>query len=127
MQVDFDQMVSLFKVLLELREGAPATSTYDNGMVGQYVVVRCRDAGVHAGRLESHHGRECVLTNARRLWYWKPADGAAFLSGVAECGLHGDSKVGRAQNRLHLTETCEISRCSEDAARSIISQKNHNE
>ena len=99
----------------------------DNGMTGRYVLVRCRDAGVHAGTLVSHNGRECVLTDARRLWYWKPANGAAFLSGVAVDGLHGDSKVGKAVPRIHLTENCEITLCTDEAVKSIQAQPNHNE
>lgn len=72
-----DMLERLMK-LLDGSEAAPAADpapAYDNGMVGQYVIVRCRDAGVHAGVLESHQGRECVLTDSRRLWYWKPAKG----------------------------------------------------
>lgn len=91
----------------------------DNEMIGKYVIVRCHDAGVHAGVLEAYEGRECVLTNSRRLWYWKPADGKAFLSGVAIAGLHGDSKVGGELPRIHLTENCEIIQCTEDAEKSI--------
>lgn len=90
----------------------------DNGMIGKFVIVRCRDAGVHAGTLVSHEGRECVLDGARRLWYWKPAGGQTFLSGVATHGLHPDSKLGNAI-RVHLTENCEIIECSDAAAASI--------
>jgi hypothetical protein len=89
-----------------------------NGMIGKYVIVRCRDAGVHAGILKSHEGRECVLSEARRLWYWKPANDAAFLSGAAVEGLHPDSKVGLPV-RVHLTENCEIIECTPKAAASI--------
>ena len=99
----------------------------ENGMIGQYVIVRCRDAGVHAGVLESHNGRECVLTEARRLWYWKPANGAAFLSGVAEDGLDAKSKVGKPVSLIHLTENCEIILCSSVAESSIRKQANYNE
>ena len=90
----------------------------NNGMIGKYVIVRCRDAGVHAGILEIHEGRECVLTESRRLWYWKPSNGASFLSGVAVYGLHADSKLGEPI-RVHLTENCEIIECSDIAANSI--------
>ena len=90
-----------------------------NGMVGDYVIVRCRDAGVHAGFLASHKGRECVLTCARRLWYWKPANGAKFLSGVANHGLHPDSKVSEEVERIHLTENCEIIATTDVAEKSI--------
>ena len=94
------------------------TATIDNGMIGNYVIVRCRDAGVHAGVLMSHNGRECVLGESRRLWYWKPANNAAFLSGVASEGLHEDSKIG-APVTVHLTENCEIIQCTHTAEESI--------
>jgi hypothetical protein len=91
----------------------------DNGMKGDFVIVRCHDAGVHAGVLEDYAGRECVLSDARRLWYWKPANGAAFLSGVAVEGLDATaSKIG-APIRVHLTENCEIIACSPKAEKSI--------
>lgn len=104
--------------------GGQGQATFDNGMVGKYVIVRCRDAGVHAGVLVSHNGRECVLNEARRLWYWKPANGAAFLSGVAREGLHSDSKVGTPVT-IHLTENCEIIQCSSDAQASITKAADH--
>ena len=99
----------------------------NNGMIGKYVIVRCRDAGVHAGVLEGNEGREAVLTASRRLWYWKPADGAAFLSGVATAGLDSESKVGRPVRRIHLTETCEIILTSPEAEASIRTLRNHRE
>lgn len=112
--------------IAELFRGNPVSeeSPYDNGMVGSYVIVRCHDAGVHAGVLESHHGRECVLTEARRLWWWKPANGQAFLSGLADQGLDPSSKVG-IPVRIHLTENCEIIQCSDTAAANIRRQPNY--
>jgi len=100
------------------------TTASKNKLIGEYVIVRCRDAGVHAGTLESAIGRECFLTSSRRLWYWKPANGAAFLSGVATEGLHKDSKVG-APVDIMLTENCEIIACSPSAVRSIAGIKNY--
>lgn len=91
----------------------------DNGMIGKYVIVRCHDAGVHAGFLEAHEGREAVLLQSRRLWYWKVANGKKFLSGVAIVGLDKISKIGITLPRIHLTETCEIIQCSEEARKSI--------
>ena len=90
-----------------------------NGMIGKYVIVRCRDAGVHAGVLQANNEREAVLKDSRRLWYWKAADNKKFLSGVAVAGLHPDSKLGATLPLLHLTETCEIILCSEAAEQSI--------
>jgi hypothetical protein len=91
----------------------------DNGMIGKFVIVRCRDAGVHAGVLLAHSGREATLQDSRRLWYWKPADRKKFLSGVAVAGLDPASKVGAALPLLHLTETCELILCTDVAADSI--------
>lgn len=99
--------------------GESETTVFDNHMVGCYVIVRCRDAGVHAGYLDSHNGRECVLRGTRRLWYWKPANGAKFLSGVANNGLHEDSKISEAVDLIHLTENCEIIICTKEATKSI--------
>jgi len=96
----------------------------NNGMVGKYVIVRCHDAGVHAGVLEAYNGRECVLSESRRLWYWKPANGAAFLSGVAVEGLARESRIG-APVRVHLTENCEIIECSAKAEESIREAKSY--
>ena len=96
----------------------------NNGMVGKYVIVRCRDAGVHAGVLESYSGRECLLNEARRLWYWKPAGGQAFLSGVATHGLDPASKVGNPI-RIHLTENCELIECTAVAEASIRGARSH--
>lgn len=92
--------------------------TLNNGMSGKYVIVRCRDAGVHAGVLEAHEGRECVLTDARRLWYWRPANQAMFLTGVATEGLAPGCRLS-APVRIHLTENCEIMECTAQAAASI--------
>lgn len=49
----------------------------------KYVIVRTYSAGVFAGHLKSRKGREVVLTDARRLWYWV---GAASLSQLAQSG-----------------------------------------
>ena len=107
-------------------QSASTPAPLDNGMVGKYVVVRCRDAGVHAGVLESHNGRECVLTESRRLWYWKVRGSGDFLSAIALSGVHGDSKLGAPLPRIHLTENCEIIQCTADAEENIRSQAVHN-
>lgn len=103
--------------------GAALTQTLDNKMTGKYVIVRCGDAGVHAGILESYNGRECVLLESRRLWYWKPANGQKFLSGCAVYGLDDSSKIGVPIPRLHLTENCEIIECTDVAKKSISGMK----
>tara|TARA_R110000822_G_scaffold2831_1_gene13071 strand:- start:284 stop:655 length:372 start_codon:yes stop_codon:yes gene_type:complete len=112
-----DLTIGQAKELAAMFGNAPSTEI-DNGMVGKYVIVRCKDAVVHAGELVAYNGREAVLDKARRLWYWKPKNGAKFLSGVAAHGLHNDSKIGEPIH-VHLTETCEIILCTALAATSI--------
>lgn len=99
------------------------TGGLKSDMLGKYVIVRCRDAGVHAGVLEAASGREALLTESRRLWYWKSKKGS-FLSGVAVDGLDAASKLG-APIRVHLTETCEIIECSSEAERTIREAPTH--
>lgn len=75
-----------------------------------YVIVRCRDAGVHAGEYVSHSGREVVLTDSRRIWYW---DGAASLSEIAVhgCSKPQNCKITLPVPKITLTDACEIIEC----------------
>ena len=85
---------------------------------GNYVVVRTHSAGVHAGYLKSKVGKNVVLENTRRLWYW---NGAASLSQVAGSGITkpNDCKFPAAIAEIELTEAIEIIPCT-DKAKSII-------
>lgn len=88
--------------------------------IGKYVVVRCRDAGVHAGILKSYDGRACELAEARRLWRWRvKGNNGITLSDVATHGLDKkDTKLGNPVTVL-LTENCEIVACTQEAAENI--------
>ena len=86
--------------------------------VGDYVIVRTYSAGVFAGNLASRDGREVVLTNARRIWYW---DGAASLSQLA---MEGTSKPQNCKfpcpvDEVLLTEAIEILTVTEQAKQNI--------
>ena len=72
-----------------------------------YVIVRTYSAGVFAGTLESRKGKEVVLSNARRLWYWA---GAASLSQLAVDGTSQPTacKFPVAVSRVELLEAIEI-------------------
>lgn len=96
-----------------------------NDLLGKYVIVRCRDAGVHAGVLVSAKNRTCFLRDSRRLHYWKSAKGT-YLSGVSQYGITDESNIG-APCDLALTETCEIIATTEVAEASIRAAKNAHE
>lgn len=84
----------------------------------KYKIVRTFSAGVFAGIIESRKGKEVVLRNARRLWYW---DGAASLSQLAMEGVSAPNncKFPIAVDRVVLTEAIEILDCTEKAKKSI--------
>jgi len=87
-------------------------------MSKNYVIVRTYSAGCFAGELESRDGKEVVLNNARRLWYW---DGAFTLSTLAMDGVSNpeNCKFPCEVEEITLTEAIEIISCSEQAQRSI--------
>lgn len=88
--------------------------------MSKYVIVRTYSAGVFAGVLESRSGKEVVLTNARRLWYWK---GAASLSQLAMSGTSNPTgcKFPVAVDCVELLEAIEILDCTDAARKSIES------
>lgn len=84
----------------------------------EYCIVRTYSAGVFAGYVESLNGKECVVRDARRIWYW---DGAASLSQLA---VDGTSKPDKckfpvAVDRVLLTEAIEVIPCTAKAKKSI--------
>ena len=81
-------------------------------------IVRTYSAGVFFGEVESRNGKEAVLTNARRIWYWA---GAASLSELAQRGTSKPSecKFPVAVDRVVLTEVIEIIDVTPAAAASL--------
>ena len=87
-------------------------------MTNKYVIVRTYSAGVFAGELESRNGREVVMRNARRLWYWS---GAASLSQLAMEGVKNpdECKFPCEVDRVELLEVIEILDVTEEAKNCI--------
>ena len=84
----------------------------------KYVIVRTRSAGAFAGNMKSQKGQEVILTNARRLWYWK---GAASLSQLAQEGTSSpkECKFPCEVDSVHLFEVIEVLDTTEKGRRSI--------
>ena len=93
-----------------------ASAESKDGM--EYVIVRTYSAGVFAGYLKSREGREVVLVEARRLWYW---DGAASLSQLSVDGVSKpeNCKFPVAVPHVVLTEAIEILPVTDKAKASI--------
>lgn len=118
-------IMKVLEMLLSNGDNVTNNSDTKKEMIGDYVIVRCHDAGVHAGTLENYEGREVTLKDSRRLWYFKCESGHT-LSGVAIHGVTGESKIAGAVNKIILPEACEIISCSSDAKRSIQNAKEYN-
>ena len=82
-----------------------------------YCIVRCHDAGVHAGFVEHREGREVTLTHSRRLWRWW----GETLSGLAINGSFAPEKCKYAPEvpKIILLDACEIIPCTEAGIKSI--------
>lgn len=99
-------------------ESAPAMST--DGL--QFVICRCRDAGVHAGYLlrRIEGTREATLVHSRRLWRWH----GRTLDGLATEGTDNAQvcKYGPPVSAEKvLCDVAEIINCTEAARDSVFS------
>ena len=112
----------IFKLIEMLISGDTKTEVAppkEKHLIGEWVIVRCRDAGVHFGRLVNYEGREVTLERSRRMWYWFSAEGHT-LSGCAVHGVKQDkSKIAAQVKTIILPEACEIIYCEEKAINSI--------
>jgi len=94
----------------------------ENKFIGKYVIVRTYSAGVFAGILMSKNGKEVLVKDARRLWYW---EGASSLS---ELAVKGVAKPDKCKfpcevEEIELSEAIEILPCTKKAEDSIKSIK----
>lgn len=88
-----------------------------SGMVGRYVVVRTRSAGVHVGVLVRRGSGEALLTDARRVWRWA---GANTLHEIALRGVqHEGSRVSEPVAEVLLSEVIEVLPCTSDGEQSL--------
>jgi hypothetical protein len=111
--------------IAEVREIATLAASFmptalsPHPMIGKYVIARCYSAGVHAGTVRSVDGETVILTDSRRLWSWRAAEGLA-LSGVAQNGIDSSkSKLDVVNPIIYLTGVCELIPCTEKAKESI--------
>jgi hypothetical protein len=93
--------------------------------IGKMVIVRCRDAGVHYGKLIDYYDRTVVLEDSRRMVYWVVAKNETRLSGCARVGIDSSSNIcGPIAGPLVLPEFCEILPCTQESIDSFTNQPN---
>jgi len=84
----------------------------------EYCIVRTYSAGVFAGYVKLHDGKNAVVLNARRLWYWA---GAASISQLA---MEGTAKPTECKfpckvNEVRLSDVVEVIPATETSRNSI--------
>jgi hypothetical protein len=96
----------------------PASVDCCHPFIGKKCIFRSYSSGVHFGELSEKDGKEVIIKNARRLWYWKTTNKGISLSEVALGGLAKDSKVCASVDAIWL-EAIEIIPCTKEAIKSI--------
>ena len=95
-------------------------------LIGQYVIIRSRNEGINSGYLVSATKDGCVIAEARRIWYHKPADkNVAWYEGVAISGVSEDSKLSVAVEKKVIVEEYSITVCSSRAEESLTTKTPH--
>lgn len=84
----------------------------------QRYIIRGDRSGVFFGEIAARNGREVVIRNCRRLWYWS---GAASLSQLAVEGVKRprQCKFTLTVDELTVLDAIELIPCSDDACASI--------
>lgn len=84
----------------------------------KYCIVRTYSAGVFAGYVESRNGKEVVIRNVRRIWYWS---GANSLSELAKEGTSKpkECKFAVEVDKIEVMEAIEIIECTKKAQDNI--------
>lgn len=94
-------------IVIDGMEYMPVVDRKEKEVTGDYVVVRTRSAGVHAGYLQTPIGEQVTLSRSRRIYYW---DGAASVSQLA---MEGTTKPDNCKFPCevitqHLMEVIEV-------------------
>ena len=89
-----------------------------NTIINKKVIVRGDRSGVFFGTLVEKNGREVVLENCRRIWYW---EGAASISQLAAEGTKkpNECKFTVSVSSIVILDAIEIIPCSKAAICSI--------
>jgi len=86
-------------------------------MIGKKVIIRTYSAGVFFGKLEEKAGNEVILSNARRMYYWKAIKGIS-LSACALYGVSDESKIVEPVESIWL-EAIEIIPCTPKSIKTL--------
>lgn len=85
----------------------------------EFYIVRGDRSGVFFGNIAERNGREVLLNNVRRLWYW---DGASSISQLAKDGTcrPENCKFTITVDEILVLDAIEIDKCTDKAVKSIL-------
>lgn len=101
-------------------------ATSKNPAIGKYCIVRCRNAGVHAGIIEDANSEFLVMRNSRRMWQWKTK---FTLSEASKTGIIADgSKIATEIDMLiiPMIDVAEFLPCTDKAKKTITEAIEYN-
>ena len=99
--------------------------TIASRMIGKKVIVRSRNEGINAGIVVLADETGVELKSCRRLWYHKPKNkNLAWYEGVAESGISDDSKVSGTVDSKIIIEEYSMTKCNDEAFKTIMDCKN---
>ena len=101
----------------------PNVKDINSGLLGCWVVIRTKNAGVHFGKVEAYNNSNVVLSESRRLHYFVILGNSDSISGLVKNGCNmSDSKFNDKLEAIQLPYI-EIVPCTEGAAASIMLQR----
>ncbi len=121
MNID-DLTLGQIKQIQSLVGGTQLESGSLNDMVGEKCIIRTYSAGVWFGKVDKKSGKEVIISNARRINYFKTVKGIS-LSSVANNGVHADSRIAEPVNKQWL-EAIELIPCTDVAIKSLEEHDN---
>lgn len=85
----------------------------------EYYIVRGDKSGVFFGNIKERNGKEVLMNNVRRLWYW---EGACTISQLAKEGTKSQEncKFTVTVDEILVLDAVEIDKCTDNAIKSIL-------
>ena len=91
-----------------------------NDAIGKYVICRTRNEGINCGKVIAADHTGVVLEDARRIYYHKSKDeNVSWYEGVAQSGLHTDSKISGVVSRKYIIEDYSLTPCTIEAEQNL--------
>lgn len=107
--------------------GAAAGKSSFSVFLGQKVIIRSRDAGVHFGTLVEETDNSVVISESRRMDRFYIAGNEDSLSGVARCGIISDKgRISGVVPTQKIINHCEIIPIADEQAKTIESAPVYN-